>query len=362
LNKKQKINFHALEEQILSWYDDHQRILPWRARPGHLSNPYHVWLSEIMLQQTTVVTVKDYFTKFVERWPTLESLATASLDEVFHAWQGLGYYSRARHLHECAQILVNDFKGIIPREEKILLTLPGIGPYTAAAIAAIAFDQPTVPVDGNIVRVFSRLYALTSPLPAVKQEVQSFVKQIVPSQRRGDFAQGLMDLGATICRPKNPSCNMCPLQKICVGRSQGIASQLPHPAKKVEKPRRYGLIFWVENSRGEILLEKRPNKGLLAGLMSLPTTEWRNEPWEGLSEEALSYAPQGGLNWEPLSAVVRHTFTHFHLELRIAKGTINVSHNGIWSSVEEFSTYAFPTVMKKVIRVMSEISDIDLPK
>jgi A/G-specific adenine glycosylase len=346
-----QLNIKDLEGRLLAWYDVHQRHLPWRAVPRHTPNPYNVWLSEIMLQQTTVATVKDYFINFVTRWPTIEALSKASLDEVFHAWQGLGYYSRARNLHRCAQVLKNDYKGNIPQIEEELLTLPGVGPYTAAAIAAIAFDQPTVPVDGNIVRVFARLFSLKKPLPAVKEEVLALAKQLIPTKRSGDFAQGLMDLGATVCRPKNPSCDICPLQSICVGYSKGIADQLPFPAIKAVKPRRYGIAFWVENSSGEILLEKRPDKGLLAGLMGLPTTEWRDMPWDGLCEEALSYAPKGAQNWEPLSGVVRHTFTHFHLELSIFKGKTVKPVSGIWSSVENLKDYALPTVMKKVIRI-----------
>lgn len=340
-----------LEKKLLRWYDTHQRTLPWRAVPTFAPNPYHVWLSEIMLQQTTVATVKDYFTRFVERWPVIEDLAAASLDEVFHAWQGLGYYSRARNLHSCAQVLVRDFNGILPREEQILLTLPGIGPYTAAAIAAIAYDQSTVPVDGNIVRVFSRMLSLKTPMPTVKQEVQTFAKQLIPSQRSGDFAQGLMDLGATICRPRNPGCKICPLQTICKAYAQGIANQLPYPAPKEAKPRRYGIAFWVENHAQEILLEKRPSKGLLAGLIGLPTTLWREQPWDLVSEEITHYAPKGVKAWEPLPVIVRHTFTHFHLELRIAKGQTNASQKGFWSSFENLKTHALPTVMKKVIRV-----------
>lgn len=344
----------ALETKLLSWYDAHQRVLPWRAVPGHAPNPYHVWLSEIMLQQTTVATVQDYFTRFVAQWPQVEDLAAATLDDVFHAWQGLGYYSRARNLHRCAQALVADFQGVLPVQESVLLTLPGIGSYTAAAIAAIAYDQPTVPVDGNVIRVFSRLFALQEPLPGVKAEVQDLAKIMVPAGRRGDFAQGLMDLGATICRPRNPFCGKCPLEDMCKARQQGIANQLPCPAPKAEKPRRYGIVFWVENEKKEILLEKRPDKGLLAGLMGLPTTLWRDTPWdwENDSQEALSQGPAGGAAWCLLPLVVHHTFTHFHLELKVVQGATTTVQKGVWSPVDQFATHALPTVMKKVIRGM----------
>lgn len=362
LSRRKGININILEKKLLRWYDTYQRTLPWRAVPGYAPNPYHVWLSEIMLQQTTVATVKDYFSRFVTRWPRIEDLAEATLDEVFHAWQGLGYYSRARNLYKCAQVLVRDFKGILPQDEQTLLTLPGVGPYTAAAIAAIAYDQPTVPVDGNIVRVFARLLALHTPLPAIKQEIQAHVKQMIPSQRSGDFAQSLMDLGATICRPRKPSCETCPLQTICQGYALGIAAQLPYPAPKGAKPHRYGIAFWVENSTQEILLEKRPSKGLLAGLIGLPTTLWREQPWDLDSNEAISYAPKGVKTWEQVPITVRHTFTHFHLELRIAKGRTNTPQNGLWSSLENLKTHALPTVMKKVIREAIDSSHLYLPK
>jgi A/G-specific adenine glycosylase len=337
-----------LEDLLLSWYDQHHRALPWRAAPGHAPNPYHVWLSEIMLQQTTVATVKDYFAHFVSRWPTVDALAHAELDEVFHAWQGLGYYSRARNLHGCAQILVRDFGGKVPEKEAVLLTLPGIGPYTAAAIAAIAFEQPTVPVDGNIVRVLSRLNALKTPLPNLKKEVQALVPSFVPQHRRGDFAQSLMDLGATLCRPRNPACDFCPWMPECKAYRQGIAAQLPRPAPKNLKPTRYGTVFWVENHSQEIMLEKRPDKGLLAGLIGLPTTPWRESIWTW--EEALQHAPAKVATWENLPLVIQHTFTHFHLKLTVARGITSIRTEGIWSSLDHLKSHAIPTLMKKVIR------------
>lgn len=348
-----QININVLQESLLTWYDTHQRVLPWRAISGHNPNPYHVWLSEIMLQQTTVATVKDYFCRFVTRWPILEDLAKATLDEVFHNWQGLGYYSRARNLHQCAQTLVRDYKCLLPHEARILQTLPGIGPYTAAAIAAIAYDQPIVPVDGNVVRVFSRLFALETPLPTLKNEVQTLAKNMVPSHRSGDFAQSLMDLGATVCRPRNPLCEICSLQEACQGRHRGIAAQLPRPALKGIKPRRYGVAFWVENNKGEILLEKRPDKGLLAGLVGLPTTIWQDMPYDLESDVLMAGGPEGVKAWEYLPEIVRHTFTHFHLELTIAKGQTNTSESRFWSSLENLKSHALPTVMKKVIRAVT---------
>jgi A/G-specific adenine glycosylase len=356
LKKSNTVNNKVLETNLLQWYDTHQRVLPWRSVSGYPPNPYQILLSEIMLQQTTVATVKDYFSRFVQRWPTIECLAQATLDDIFHVWQGLGYYSRARNLHTCAQILAHDYKGVIPSDEKTLLTLPGIGPYTAAAIAAIAYNQPTIPVDGNIVRVFSRLLCLDTPLPSLKKEIHSLVRKMIPPRRSGDFAQALMDLGATICRPRNPRCEICPLQTICKGYIQGIAQNLPIPAPKEIKPQRYGIVFWIENKDQEILLEKRPAKGLLAGLIGLPTTQWREKPWGLTSKEMLPYAPKGVEIWKPLPKIVSHTFTHFHLELQILKGKCTRPIFGIWSPLENLKSYALPTVMKKVIQTATDHS------
>jgi A/G-specific adenine glycosylase len=353
VNILNNLNLKFLEDLLLSWYDQHHRTLPWRAALGQVPNPYHVWLSEIMLQQTTVATAKDYFVRFVTRWPTVAALATAELDEVFHAWQGLGYYSRARNLHGCAQTLMQDFGGKIPEKEAVLLTLPGIGPYTAAAIAAIAFEQPTVPVDGNVVRVLSRLNALETPLPNLKKEVQELAPAFIPRHRRGDFAQSLMDLGATVCRPRNPTCGDCPWITECKAYRQGIVSQLPRPAPKSLKPTRYGIVFWVENHAQEIMLEKRPDKGLLAGLMGLPTTPWQESPWTW--EEAAHHAPKTVTTWQNLPLVIQHTFTHFHLKLTVAKGISAARGEGMWSSSDHLHSYALPTVMKKVIRGVTAI-------
>jgi len=346
-------DFAYLENKLLNWYDTYQRALSWRALPGYTSNPYHVWLSEIMLQQTTVVTVQTYFKDFITRWPTIEDLAAASLDEVFHLWQGLGYYSRARNLHQCAQRLVKDFNGLLPQEEKVLLTLPGIGPYTASAIAAIAYGRPTLPVDGNIVRVFARLFALKTRLPALKKEIMTIAQKILPSCRSGDVAQSLMDLGATICRPRNPDCAICPLHDVCQGRKEDIASELPYPAIKGTKPHRYGVVFWIEDPTKKIMLERRPEKGLLAGLIGLPTTEWRDRPWD-LNSKDLARSISLNINiWEHLPVTIHHTFTHFHLHLKVMKGQTKNSSQGIWSTFDDLSSYAFPTLMKKVIRMVS---------
>ena len=228
---------------MLAWYDRHRRTLPWRAPAGERTDPYRVWLSEIMLQQTTVATVGDYFRRFVERWPTVEALAAAPLDDVLSAWAGLGYYARARNLHACAQAVAERHGGRFPEDEAGLLALPGIGPYTAAAIRAIAFDQPASAVDGNVERVIARLFAIETPLPDAKPEIHARAAELVPQQRAGDYAQAMMDLGATVCTPRNPRCVICPLMDGCRARQLGIAEELPRRAPKADKPTRRGLAF-----------------------------------------------------------------------------------------------------------------------
>jgi A/G-specific adenine glycosylase len=342
-----QVCIRELEQKLLDWYDKHRRVLPWRAKQGMLPNPYHVWLSEIMLQQTTVATVQDYFKNFLSAWPRIDDLAKASLDEIFHKWQGLGYYARARNLHKCAQTLVKNFDGKLPCSESVLLSLPGIGSYTAAAIAAIAYNEPIIPVDGNVIRVFSRIYAVQTPLPVLKHEIQVLAKTLVPSHRHGDFAQALMDLGSMVCRPRNPQCTVCPLQKVCQGYQAGIVKLLPRAGIKKAKPTRYGVVFWIENSQGQILLEKRPEKGLLGGLMGLPTTLWQEilEPFE----TEITKTPCLAENWECIPIQVHHTFTHFHLVLQIARGKTLTPCKGIWCAPCKLGHYAFPTLMKKVI-------------
>lgn len=346
---------------LLPWYDENQRTLPWRALPGQKPNPYHVLLSEIMLQQTTVTTVISYFNRFIEKWPTLTDFATASPDEVYHAWQGLGYYSRAKNLHRCIQEICEKYQGKIPQQEVLLRTLPGIGPYTAAAVAAIAYDQATVPVDGNIVRVFARFHALSTPLPTLKTEVFQKIHTITPPYRSGDFAQSLMDLGSRVCQPRKAQCSICPLQSQCQGYATGLMDELPKRAIKTKTPTRYGLIFWEETPEGYVRLNRRPNKGLLANLIEIPGTNWRDTPWStddftqeltgSLSDSNNFNILVNTLAWRWIDGEIKHTFTHFHLHLRMIK-FINPHADitqGLWAKRDDFPTYPFPTVMKKVI-------------
>lgn len=331
---------------LLNWYDREHRQLPWRASPGKAPNPYHVLLSEIMLQQTTVITVIGYFERFIEKWPTLADFAAASLDEIYHAWQGLGYYSRAKNLHKCAEEIQANHKGIIPSDPKILQSLAGIGPYTAAAIAAIAYDYPIIPVDGNIVRVFSRLLDLQTPLPPLQKEVRTIVEDYVPLNRSGDFAQALMDLGATICKPQKPNCEKCPLNSSCKVAFLEQASTLPRKKPKPLKPTLYGVVFWYETPSGKVWLRRRPDKGLLANLMEFPGLEWRREPYK--TEEIESQKLQSS-KWDILPKIVKHTFTHFHLELTVVKTIGSEIAGEVCVSPENLSNYALPTLMKKVM-------------
>jgi A/G-specific adenine glycosylase len=343
---------HNHSSRLLDWYDRHRRTLPWRAPAGMTAVPYIVWLSEIMLQQTTVATVGDYFHRFVKRWPTVEALAAAPNDEVLSAWAGLGYYARARNLHACARVVAEQHAGRFPEDEASLLALPGIGPYTAAAIRAIAFDQPASAVDGNVERVIARLFAIETPLPDGKIDIQARAAKLVPQQRAGDYAQAMMDLGATVCTPRRPRCVICPLMKGCRARQLGIAEDLPQRAPKALKPTRRGLAFVLSNRDGAILLRKRPTKGLLGGMDEVPSSPWR----EGklVIAEALKQAPVPA-NWKVLEGGVRHTFTHFHLELAVARATATTSRlarlapGSAWCTVDRMTERALPTVMRKVI-------------
>jgi len=330
---------------LLAWYDRHRRNLPWRAPPGSHPDPYRIWLSEIMLQQTTVATVGPYFDRFVARWPDILALAAASLDEVLQLWQGLGYYARARNLHACARTVVERHGGLFPEEAEALRALPGIGDYTAAAIAAIAFDRRGVAIDGNVERVVARLYAVQEPWSAAKRRVRALAAALVPDQRVGDFAQALMDLGAMICTPRRPRCILCPWRSCCAAAASGKAEDLPARTAKPERPLRHGVAFWLTRADGAVLLRRRPENGLLGGMTEFPSTPWRAAPWS--FAEALGAAP-AAVAWAPLSGTVLHGFTHFRLKLAVAAGV--GAAEGIWCPVDRLGEHALPTLMKKVAR------------
>ncbi len=338
---------------LLAWYDRHRRTLPWRAAPNERADPYRVWLSEIMLQQTTVATVGPYFRAFVARWPRVEDLAAAPLDDLLHAWQGLGYYARARNLHRCARVVAGELGGRFPADEAALRRLPGIGAYTAAAIAAIAFDRPATVVDGNVERVMARLFALDGPRATIKPALRARAAALTPDRRPGDYAQGVMDLGATVCTPRAPACDRCPWAGACRGRQLGIAEVLPRRAARARRPERHGVVFWARRDDGAILLRRRAENGLLGGMMEFPSTPWRETPWT--LEEARAHAPIEA-RWRPLDGAVRHVFTHFALTLSVALSLDDApardGSDGVWRRPEDFAALALPTAMKKVARLV----------
>jgi A/G-specific adenine glycosylase len=338
----------ALSARLLRWYDHHRRALPWRAAKGSPADPYRVWLSEIMLQQTTVAAVAPYYARFLERFPSVTALADASQDDVLALWAGLGYYARARNLHACARKIVAEHRGRFPEDEAELRKLPGIGRYTAAAIAAIAFNKQAAPVDGNIERVLARAFGVTEPLPAAKKRLAGVAESLVPARRPGDFAQALMDLGATICTPKRPRCMLCPWREPCVARANGLAEALPRRANKREKPLRRGIAFLLERADGAVLLRKRADKGLLGGLWELPSTPWdENAPSPA---QALKLAPLNA-KWRALPGRVRHSFTHFDLEIEVwrARTKDGASAEGRFVSPGDLHTIALSNLMKKAL-------------
>jgi A/G-specific adenine glycosylase len=343
---------------VLMWYDRHRRDLPWRARPGETADPYKVWLSEIMLQQTTVAAVKPYFALFLARWPNIGVLAEASTEEVMRAWAGLGYYSRARNLHACAKIVAWKLSGSFPVTEAALRELPGVGAYTAAAIAAIAFGQRAAAIDGNVTRVVARLFSIETPLPAASSEIKARAKAMVPAARPGDFAQAMMDLGAMVCVPKQPSCGLCPVQNLCLGHSSGLAASLPRKTPRQERPLRRGAAFFVRRQDGAVLVRTRPAKGLLGGMTELPGTSWETDFDEAL---ALAQAPLKAY-FRKLESPIAHAFTHFSLRLSIYVAEVKEDKRAPdgyrWTPARELDREAFPGVMRKVIKAVRCSSDV----
>jgi A/G-specific adenine glycosylase len=342
---------------LLAWYDRHHRKLPWRAPPGQRADPYRVWLSEIMLQQTTVKTVAPYYARFLARWPDLAALAAAPLDDVLKNWAGLGYYARARNLHACAKAVVDRHNGEFPADEAVLRELPGIGAYTAAAIAAIAFEAQATPVDGNIERVVARLYALATPLPAAKPEISRLARALTPPRRAGDFAQAMMDLGATICTPKSPACALCPFNQCCVAKARGEAETYPRRVPKREGDLRRGAAFVAQRADGFILMRTRPAKGLLGGMTEVPTTAWSKDFDEsGAIDQAPLFAgtkPRKKIAWRRAAGIVRHVFTHFPLELSVYVADLpantSAPKNTRWIAIEDIPGEALPSLMRKVV-------------
>jgi A/G-specific adenine glycosylase len=357
---------------LLAWYDRHRRVLPWRAPRGRRADPYHVWLSEIMLQQTTVKAVGPYYARFLARWPDIAALAAAPLDDVLKAWAGLGYYARARNLHACARAVVERHGGKIPATEAELRDLPGVGVYTAAAIASIAFEVKATPVDGNIERVIARLYAIETPLPAAKPEIAERARALTPERRAGDFAQAMMDLGATLCTPKKPACALCPWNADCAALRRGDAETFPRRVPKREGDLRRGAAFVVRRADGFVLVRTRPAEGLLGGMTEVPTTEWskhfedsaalKDAPvFAGAKRTAmtLQVASQVAwqvtwqVTWHKRAGAVRHVFTHFPLELSVYVGQVPkaaAAPKGTrWVAIAELAGEALPSLMRKVL-------------
>jgi A/G-specific adenine glycosylase len=340
---------------LLAWYGREARRLPWRAPPGKRQDPYKVWLSEIMLQQTTVKAVTPRYIGFLRRWPDVKALAQAELGEVLAVWAGLGYYARARNLHACARVVAEEHGGKFPKTESELRKLPGVGAYTAAAIAAIAFGEKATPVDGNIERVIARLFALETPLPAAKPEIKALAESLTLESRAGDFAQSLMDLGATICTPRRPACGLCPVRPDCRGLTSGIAGELPYKEDKAARPTRRGAAFVALRDDGAVLLRERPLKGVLGGMLETPSTPWEEK---GPNGSAVSEHAPVEADWEAVPGLVGHTFTHFHLELLVYRAAVDVDagltdaaepERCRWVQWADLPEAALPSVMRKVL-------------
>jgi len=339
----------------LAWYDASGRTLPWRIRPedrknGIVAEPYKVWLSEIMCQQTTVVSAAPYWHKFLDNWPGVSDLAAAPLDDILTAWAGLGYYARARNLHKCAKMVVGEHAGEFPNSEAALLKLQGIGPYTAAAIASICFDEPATVVDGNVERVISRYRKVKEPLPKSRKRLRILASELTDPDRPGDYAQALMDLGSNICKPKNPKCAECPVSFGCAAHMAGCAAEYPKKEPKKARPNRYGAVFYLENE-GKILLNRRPEKGLLGGMMELPGTEWSHEPPS--LDVWMQQAPEQR-NWQRVEQQITHVFTHFTLYLDVFKSERETRHDGVWADLNALESHALPSVMMKAIKHAAE--------
>ena len=340
---------HPIAACLLDWYDAHQRILPWRAPAGTQPNPYHVWLSEIMLQQTTVKAVKPYYEKFLCRFPTVNALAAADQQEVMAAWAGLGYYSRARNLHLCAQHVVRDYQGQFPDRYEGLKALPGIGDYTAAAILAIAFAKRAIVMDGNVERVISRLYRIETELPRSKPDIRAYLETITPDKRCGDFAQCLMDLGARVCTPRKPACPTCPLAQYCQSAHKADAESFPRKAVKKARPRRFGHAFVLLRDDGSILLRTRPQKGLLGGMSEVPNSAWTEQDRPADPNTVVPLKAR----WKNSANPVRHVFTHFELHLYVHVATITAQHQSPeamrFVALTDLAQEALPSVMKKAL-------------
>lgn len=344
----------SIPHKLLAWYDVHRRVLPWRAPAGKRADPYRIWLSEIMLQQTTVQAVGAYFRNFLKRWPDVKALAAAKEEDVLAAWAGLGYYARARNLHAAARMVAGDMKGKFPATAEGLRALPGVGAYTSGAIAAIAYDEKQAAMDANAERVIARLYAVQTPMPKAKPELHAHGQALVP-ERAGDFAQALMDLGSAICTPKRPNCGNCPLMRDCLAYKRGIQELLPVKAAKKARPLKRGAAFVARDRTGAVLLVKRPDKGLLAAMLEPPQGPWGDK--FPSAKSAQSQAPFAA-GWKKRPGIVRHGFTHFELEVEVYVVDVvrRAAGQGRWIAASALKDAALPTVMRKMIEHGLDVS------
>jgi A/G-specific adenine glycosylase len=352
-NNKSKAKAAKFRKNLLAWYDKNARTMPWRPVNGMPHDPYRTWLSEVMLQQTTVTAVTPYFLKFLKLWPRVQDLANAPQEQVMKEWAGLGYYARARNLHACAKIVANDLAGKFPDNQDELRKLPGIGDYTSASITAIAFNKPATVVDGNVERVMARYWAVTEPLPGSKTTLKALAHDLYDgySERPGDLAQAFMELGATICIPKNPRCGLCPVSLNCEARKQGIQTTLPRKAKKTPKTQKSGYVYWISNKKGQILVHHRPEKGLLGGMIALPTSEWSDSVARINHVKFDFIKPQAFTPLGKASETIRHVFTHFDLELKPYVGKIKAAivppQGYSWMDIVEIKDAGFPSLFQK---------------
>ena len=354
----------AFRMALLGWYDRHARGLPWRVAPGKgakQADPYHVWLSEVMLQQTTVQAVIPYFVKFVDKWSNIHNLSAAADEEVMREWAGLGYYARARNLLKCARVVSSELGGVFPQTLDGLKALPGIGDYTAAAILSIAFDRVATVIDGNVDRVVSRIFAIDDPLPDSKPEIREKARILFEganATRPGDFAQAMMDLGATICTPKTPKCTLCPVARQCQALAKGLAADLPRRKEKAIRPKRFGYIYWITNPQGQVLFEKRPERGLLGGMAAFPTSDWVAVTKGGPPAIDHISAMKDVDNMDMNKGLrVRHVFTHFELELQGVAIAVPESFkprpDQYWVAPAHLHGQGLPTVFRKFLHLVA---------
>jgi len=347
---------------LLAWYDRHARVLPWRARPGETVDPYAVWLSEVMLQQTTVAAVKPFYTRFLDEWPDAARLAAAPVEDVMRAWAGLGYYSRARNLHACAAQVVAQHGGRFPGTEVELRRLPGIGAYTAAAIAAIAFGERAIVIDGNVDRVITRLHAIETPLLRAKAQIRGYAEALTPQTRPGDFAQAMMDLGATICTPRAPACGLCPFNVTCQAHARLTPLAFPVRAPRTVSPERVGAVYFIADQNGAVMVRTRAARGLLGGMSELPGTDWIAAD----SAPDWSAAAPPGASITRSAGAVRHVFTHFALTLQVyvcaaAPGCV-LPPGARWVAPADLAQEAFPTLMRKALACARNVPDQDMER